>query len=72
MKLVARQNPRRELHVVLDNSSTPQHARGRRVAQEEPAHPVQLHADERIVAQPGRRLLRYPREAIAARNRIFE
>src|SRR5690606_38709015 len=45
-------------------------ARGAGVAHQEPTHPLPLHANERVVAQPGRRILRHPPEAVPALRRL--
>lgn len=53
MQLVARLNPRKELHVVLDNSST-QAPQDQGLARQKPTHPLPLHADERLLVESSR------------------
>ena len=65
MKKVARTYPDRDLHVVLDNSSTHNTEDDPRLARASPARAVSLHADQRVLAEPDRRLLRHPGETIA-------
>ena len=63
--------PRKQLHVVLDNSSshgTPEVTAWLAAA---PPRALPLHADQRVLAQSGRRLLRHPRQAVAQRHRLL-
>jgi transposase len=46
-----------------------QHARGNGLARSTPPRP--LHADQRVFAESGRRLLRHPRQAVARRHRLL-
>ena len=64
MKKVVRAYPDRDLHVVLDNSSTHNTEAVRDLARRPPPRAVPLHADECVVAEPDRRVLRDPDEAV--------
>jgi hypothetical protein len=62
--------PRRELHVVLDNYHTPNPRRDQRLADEAPADHAALHPNFRVLAEPGRGLLRHHHQAGAIRTFI--
>jgi transposase len=69
MTKVARAYPGQDLHVVLDNSST--HNRGGPCLARRPStRALPLHADQRVVVEPDRRVLRHPREAVAVGHRL--
>ena len=70
MKTVVRRYPRQELHVMLDNSSTHGTPDVQAWLAAESAGALPLHADERVVAESGRGLLRHPRKAVAQRHRL--
>jgi transposase len=59
LKLVAKAYPRRQLHVVLDNYATHKHAKVQAWLSRHPR--VQLHPDLRLLAEPGRGVLRHHR-----------
>src|SRR3990172_1047511 len=58
LKKVARAYPRRELHVVVEQLPDPQAPRRRGVAGQAPTDHAALHADLRLVVEPGGGLLR--------------
>ena len=53
--------PTGELHLVMDNYAAHKHPKVQRLAGREPADPRPLHPDLRIVAEPGRGLVRHHR-----------
>ena len=61
LKHVARAYPDVELHLVMDNYAAHKRRRGPRLAGGEPADPRPLHPDLRILAEPGRGLVRHHR-----------
>ena len=65
LKHLARAYPDRgdgtELHLVMDNYAAHKRDRDPRLAGREPAHPGPLHPDLRVVAEPGRGLVRHHR-----------
>ena len=53
--------PTGELHLVMDNYAAHKHAEVTRLARGEPADPRALHPDLRVLAEPGRGLVRHHR-----------
>ena len=71
MKKVARTYPDRDS---MSCSTTPPRTTPRTIRAwlaRPPAHPLSLHAHQRVVAEPDRRLLRHPGEAIALASPTF-
>jgi hypothetical protein len=55
---LARRYPGRELHLICDNYGTPKHPAVKQWSGRAFAYPSPLHPDQRLVAQPGRALVR--------------
>ena len=61
LRHVARAYPDQDLHLIMDNYADPQAPQGEGLAGREPADPRPLHPDLRILAEPGRGLVRHHR-----------